>query len=127
MGQSDPKHVQQTRQVKDDTEIFEVIIFTLSPVLGGRDQVLATPFIECVKYVEMENKRKVNDRWNAFLDRIYSDSQAGVDKLKREKYMEMIQPKETRKSLEMKTDVDQLKRMKEEQDRKRAKQSEQGG
>lgn len=126
MGGTDQKTVRK-QKLKSDTDIFEIIIFTLSPVLGGRDQVLATPFIECVKYVELENTRKKNERYNRFMDAVYSDMSNGVNKQKRQKYIETLQPEQTRKPLKMETDLDMLKKAKEEQEKKRAKQSEQGG
>lgn len=104
-------------KLKSDTDIFEVIIFTLSPVLGGRDQVLATPFIEAVKYIEMERSRKKSDRWNEFLDRLYSNT-IGVDGEKRQKYIEAIQPEQARKQLEMKTNISQLEELKNKQNTK---------
>lgn len=113
MGGNDRQSVQQ---IEDDTDIFEIIIYTLAPILGGRDQVLSAPFIECVKYVELEQKKRKNDRWNNFMDMIYS-SPMGVDSGKRQKYMELIQPEQARKQLELKTDVNQLQKLKEEQER----------
>jgi hypothetical protein len=131
VGKSDPKHVQQTKQINDDTDIFELIIFDLSPVLGGRDNVLATPFIEAVKHYELHQRKKKSDRWNGFMDRAYADFTNGIDKLKRQKYIETIQPEQARKNLaNNKTDLSQLERMKAEQMKQAtdsARQSEQGG
>lgn len=124
MGGNDQKHVGQ-ELIDDDTDLFEMIIFTLSPILGGRSEVLATPFIETLKHLELQQKKVKSDRWNAFMDAVYADMSNGIDKHKRQKYMETIQPEKARKKLAMKTDMDQLKRLKEDQER--AKQSEQGG
>lgn len=97
----------------DDTGFFEIMLFTLSPVLGGRDNVLATPFMECLKYVELENKRKKSDRWNNFMDMFYSAPD--IDKDKRKAYVESIQPEKAKKKMEMKTDRSQLEKLKAEQ------------
>lgn len=132
MGKSDPKHVQQEQIITDDdTDIFELIIFELSVILGGRDQVLATPFIEVVKHYELAQKKKKSDRWNKFMDRAYADFTNGIDKFKRQKYIETIQPEQARKNLENnKTDLSQLAEIakaQRDQATNSAEQSEQGG
>lgn len=96
----------------------------MSPILGGRGQVLATPFIESVKYVEMEQKKKKSDRWHSFLDNVYASKQ-GVDHRKFQKYVETIQPEQARKQLAKQTNMNQLKELKEKQER--AKTIKQGG
>jgi hypothetical protein len=127
VGGNDSSDVQQTKVNDDDTDLFEIIIFNLSPVLGGRDQVLATPFYEVLKHLELHRKKKESDRWNGFLDNIYSDFSANIDKRKRELYIKTIEPEQPQKSVaNNKTSIDQLMELKEKQE-KRAKQSEQGG
>jgi hypothetical protein len=85
--------------------------------LGGRDQVLATPFVEALKYLELTLKQKVSDRWNNYMDMLYAHPM-GVDNDKRKKYMELIQPQQERQPMEMKTDIDHLKELKRRQDEK---------
>jgi hypothetical protein len=128
MGGNDQNHVQQT-EIDDDTDLFELIIFNLSPVLGDRDQVLATPFIECLKYLELHQRRTEQDRWNGFMDKFYSNMQnfSKENAHTVQEYIKAIQPELARKDLSKnKTDLGQLARMKMEQE-ERAKQSEQGG
>jgi len=100
---------------KDDTDLLEMIIFTLSPVMGGRDQVLATPFIETLKYLDLELKRRKADRWNRYMDALYAHPM-GVDNDKRKKYMELIQPQPERKEMKLETNVDQLREIKRQQE-----------
>ncbi|UYL93889.1 hypothetical protein PK21_gp20 [Geobacillus phage vB_GthS_PK2.1] len=114
------------QQINDDTDLFEMIIYTLSPVLGGRSEVLATPFVECLKYIELERQRKKADRWNRFMDLFYAHPM--VDKNKRQRYVELIQPEKPRRNLTMRTNLDQLRALKEQQERERARKSiRQGG
>lgn len=117
MGKGVQSPVQQKTKVSIDRaikDLIEVIIFTLSPVLGGRREVLLTPLSELFAYVDMEKRRKTHDRYHRFMDSLYSTHQ-GIDKRKRQQYMESIRPKEVRKKLEMKTNVDQLKALKAQQ------------
>lgn len=91
------------------------MIFTLSPILGGRDQVLATPFIEALAHVEMAKKKRKADRWNGFMDAVYADLTNGIDKMKRQKYMETLQPEKARKPIRTETDLSLLQKLKESQ------------
>lgn len=116
MVKSNSKHVRQKRVNRaDDTDIFETIIYTLAPVLGGRKEVLETPFIEVLKYIELERAKKKSDRWNRFMDLWYSHPFA--DKRARDKYIEQIQPEQARRELVMETDIDQLRQLKEQQEK----------
>lgn len=128
MGGNDSSNVQQT-EIDDDTDLFEIIIFNLSPILGGRDQVLATPFIEILKHLELHQKKKEQDRWNGFMDQFYSNMQNFTKESAQsvQAYIKAIQPELARKDLSKnKTDLGQLAKLKMEQE-ERAKQSEQGG
>lgn len=62
----------------------------------------------------MEKKRRHSDRWNRFTDMFYA-TQQGVDKRKRQAYIETIQPEKARKNLEMKTNLNQLEELKRQQ------------
>lgn len=112
-----PESAIEGDEKKDDTELFEMIIFQLSPILGGRNEVLNTPFIEALKYLELFKKEKKAERWNRFMDNFYS-SMPYIDSQKRKEYVESIQPEQARKQLKMKTDLDQLKALKSKQFKK---------
>lgn len=122
MGGNDQSDVHE--EIDDDTDLFEIIIFSLSPVLGGRSEVMATPFYETLKHLELHEKKKKSDRWNSFMDAVYSTLD-GVDGNKRMEYIKTIQPEQARKKLTMKTDLNQLEQLLKEQE-ERAK-SNQGG
>lgn len=128
MGGNDQNDVQQ-EQITDDTDIFELITFNLSPVLGGRSEVMATPFIETLKHLELQLKRVEQDRWNGYLDLYFSNMQNFTKETwaSVQAYRKAIEPQADRKDISKnKTDVGLLQRLKEEQEQ-RAKQSEQGG
>ncbi|AYP68833.1 hypothetical protein BpsM61_00059 [Bacillus phage vB_BpsM-61] len=113
MGES--KGEKQIGQEKDDTDLFEIILFNISPILGGRSEVMNAPFIECLKHLELVLNQRKSDRWNKFMDMFYSNAE--VDNKKRKEYVKLIQPKEAKKQLAMKTNIDQLKAIKEKQNR----------
>jgi hypothetical protein len=123
VGGNDQTNVQQ--EIDTDTDLFEIIIFELSPILGGRSEVLATPFYEVLKHVELNRKKKVSDRWNKYMDNVYSNFQNLGDSGRKKipEYVKMIQPEQARKQLKLQTNVSQLEQLlKEQEERARSNQ-----
>jgi hypothetical protein len=94
-----------------------MIIFNLSPVLGSRSEVLKTPCIEVLGYIELNRERKKAERWNNFMDLFYA-TQQGIKKEDRQRFIETIKPVTVgRKGVKANptTDLEMLKRMKDAQ------------
>ncbi len=98
-----------------------MIIFRLSPRLGGRSEVLKAKLIELLKYMEFEKEeeeakiqKEKMDRWFNFMSMLHAHPMS--DKQARKKYMDLIDPKienstpNINKTYE--TDIELLKRMK---------------
>jgi chromosome condensin MukBEF complex kleisin-like MukF subunit len=99
-----------------------VFIFRLSSVLGGRSEVLNTPFAELLAHLEMLNEEKQAKRFADFMNMFYANPMTNKDA--RADYIKQIRP-ETKLLKEAKsgglvTDLDQLrllKQMREQEER----------
>lgn len=83
--------VKSDQRVKDDP--FEMIIYRLSPVLGGRSEVLDTPLEEALGYLGMERRERKKQKFDTFM-MIYFSANSRVDGKARKKYMDELKPKE---------------------------------
>jgi hypothetical protein len=99
-----------------NADFDEIIIFRLSRVLGGRSEVLNTPIKEIMAYLELEQAKEKEARMSQFLNFFYANPY--IDKKQRERYIKTL-TKEDKKSRPktFKTDYDQLKRLKDMQDK----------
>lgn len=77
---------------------FNSIIFRLSPILGGRSEVLNTPVEEALPYLDMEKKDKEAKRLDLF-SLIFFAGNSKVEGKDRKKFFESIKPKESGKKL----------------------------
>lgn len=73
---------------------FNSMIFRLSPILGGRSEVLNTPIIEALSYLDMERKDKEAKKMDLF-SMIFFGANDKVDGKARKKYYDSIRPKES--------------------------------
>lgn len=74
------------------------MIFTLSPILGGRTEVLRTPFTEALQHLLYHREREENKReaeeariWLDFLSRM--NSHPFAPEQNRKSFMQSIEPK----------------------------------
>lgn len=72
---------------------FDKIIFTLSPRLGGRSEVLETPILEALSYLDMERKEKESEKLERF-HYLYFGANSKVDGKARKQFYDKIKPKE---------------------------------
>lgn len=86
-----PQGRQRVRERKDDP--FELIVFRLSPILGGRTEVLDTPLEEALGYLSMERRQRKQEKFEEFM-RLYFSANSRVDGKARKKYMDQIKPGE---------------------------------
>lgn len=117
MGGDESRENEPVKRDESDADIFELAIYNISPILGGRSEVMKAPFIECVKHLELELERKKTDRWNGFLDLFYSHPE--MDQKKRQAYIKIIQPEKAKPKMTMKTDQNQLREIAEQQKKAR--------
>jgi hypothetical protein len=75
----------------------------LSPLLGGRSEVRATPLVELLKHMELllqkeeaEGKKEITERWISFLSTHYAHPFS--DSKGRKKFMEVIKPEDVSKN-----------------------------
>lgn len=83
--------VKSDQGVKDDP--FELIIYRLSPILGGRSEVLETPLEEALGYLGMERRERKRAKFDNFM-MLYFSANSRVDGKARKKYMDELKPKE---------------------------------
>lgn len=100
----------EVAQPVDSIEWHELLIFQLSPRLGGRTEVMETPLVEALKHYVMEKQKEQGDRYLSFLSMFYANPMVKADE--RKKFMETIKPKTKRTSVAYETDIEQLKRLK---------------
>lgn len=97
----------------------EVLIFRLSSVLGGRTEVLNTPFYELLAHLEMLNDKEKNDRFANFLSMFYANPM--TDASARKDYVSAIRPdskllQEAGKNGALVTDLNQLRLLRQMQE-----------
>lgn len=95
------------------------MIFRLSPILGGRSEVMDAPFIELLSHISMLKEKEKTDRFAAFMNMFYANPM--TDQQARKEYIKSIQPdsellQKVSKQGALKTDLDQLKLIKEMQE-----------
>jgi hypothetical protein len=100
----------EVNQSFDDTEWDEIFIYRLSARLGGRSEVLETPVVEALKYIELEKKREQEERFFSFLSMFHAHPMADAEG--RKKFIEAIQPKVKSAPVVYETNLDQLKQLK---------------
>lgn len=91
----------------------EILVFRLSPVLGGRTEVLNAPLSECFTYLSSEQERQENKRLETFLNLWYANPL--IDAERRKAYIETITPKSQREVIETEWDYDKLNKYKQSQ------------
>lgn len=82
--------------------MHEAIIYKLSPLLGGRSEVLSTDLMEALGHMciskdeeEARNKKDEVDRYINFLSMVHSHPTEGKEAARaREEFMKMIKPKD---------------------------------
>lgn len=70
---------------------FELIIYRLSPILGGRSEVLETPVIEALNYLTFEKESREAERMEKF-QMAYFGGNSKVDAKARKKFYDSIKP-----------------------------------
>lgn len=95
----------------------------MSPILGGRSEVLAAPFYELLAHLEMLKEQKKNERFGEFLNIFYANPMTNKDA--RKKYINDIKPESeilqrAKKGGALVTDLDQLRLIKQMQDQEAA-------
>jgi hypothetical protein len=73
---------------------FNMIVYRLSPVLGGRSEVLNTPVLEALDYLDMNNKERENVRMEQF-QMLFFGANSRVDPKARKQFFEKLKPKHT--------------------------------
>jgi hypothetical protein len=73
---------------------FELIIYRLSPILGGRSEVLETPVIEALSYLDMERSEREREKLDRF-NFLYFGANSNVEPKARKKFFDTIRPKES--------------------------------
>lgn len=75
--------------------------------------MIQTPFFEILTHVELAKAKDQNERWNNFMDTFYA-TQENLKKGDRQKYVDVIKPKEKAKGITppKTTDLDMLRRKK---------------
>lgn len=101
----------------------EILIFRLSPILGGRSEVLAAPFLELLAHLEMVKEKENNDRFSHFMNMFYANPM--TNQAARKKYVNDIKPESellqrAKKSGALVTDLDQLRLLKQMQEQEAA-------
>ena len=94
----------------------------MSPILGGRREVLAAPFCELLAHLDMLKDKEKNERFGQFMNMFYANPM--TNKQARQQYIKSIQPESEllkgAKRGKLATDLTQLKALKESQDREAA-------
>lgn len=80
----------QSYQVKLDP--FELIVYRLSPILGGRSEVLETPVLEALNYLAMERQERENRRLEQFHILFYA-ANSRVNPKDRKKFYDKLKPR----------------------------------
>lgn len=73
---------------------FELIVYRLSPILGGRSEVLETPVLEALNYLAMERQERESRRLEQF-HLLFFGANSRVDPKQRKKFYDKIKPRET--------------------------------
>jgi hypothetical protein len=92
------QRLNKKQQIKKDLdEIIETafiqIIYALSPVLGGRSEVLETPVLEALEYLVYEKKKKQREKLERF-QYLFFGANSNVDPKARKKFYDEIRPKD---------------------------------
>lgn len=81
-----------------DSDPFDLIIFELSPRLGGRSEVLECDMSEAMNLLNMEMKEREQKRFINFIDLHYGANSKADPKAKK-RHLETVKPKQERRSL----------------------------
>ncbi|NMK92079.1 hypothetical protein [Staphylococcus capitis] len=80
-------------------EIEDTLVYKLSPILGGRKEVLETPFVDCLGYLiaefEKEDQRANNEAQRLYLNhisRMLSKPESKEAQKQNDKFMKQINP-----------------------------------
>lgn len=73
---------------------FEKIIYTLSSKLGGRSEVLETPILEALSYLDMARKDREQERLDNFHALFYG-ANSKVEGKARKAYYDKIKPRDS--------------------------------
>lgn len=71
---------------------FNMIIFRLSPILGGRSEVLDTPVMEALDYLKMDKDKMEREKLERF-QFLYFGANSKVDPKARKAFYEKLKPK----------------------------------
>lgn len=83
----------------------------MSKILGGRSEVLETPVLEALKYIELVTEEEQELRLDRYMMMWYANPE--VDEKNRQQYLESIKPQSIRnKEMAFDTDIDLLKAIK---------------
>ncbi|QFG05425.1 tail assembly chaperone [Bacillus phage 031MP002] len=99
--------------------IADILIFQLSPILGGRSEVLDAPFVELLSHFQMLKERQENERYLNFLSMHYSNPMS--DNKGRKEFLKSITPEsqafktEAAKGKATVTDLNLLRQLKQQQ------------
>lgn len=91
-------HKEKAQKINKDLDkiidmVFTQIVWRLSPILGGRTEVLETPMMEALEYLKLEKAKRENDRMEQF-SLMFFAANSNVDAKARQKYYESIRPKD---------------------------------
>ena len=94
------------------------MIFRLSPILGGRSEVLDSTVMEALMYLELHKEDQEEERYDNYIMHLHASPM--IESKYREQYMKTIEPKRHRQeSIKLETDKSQLQRLKQKQEKER--------
>lgn len=73
---------------------FELIVYRLSPILGGRSEVLETPVLEALNYLDMERQERQSKKLEKF-SLLFFAANSRVEPKARKQYYDKIKPKDS--------------------------------
>lgn len=94
--------------------MLETLIFKLSPILGGRSEVLETPLYEALGILELSKRSEAQKRLDDYYNLYFANPMIEVKH--RKEYLKKIIPAHSRpkKKLEKDTNLELLKQLKAE-------------
>lgn len=98
MGRSESSQERTVNLEELFDQVFNMIVFRLSPILGGRSEVLETPVLEALSYLDMEKEEKERDRLERF-HFLFFGANSKVSPKARKSFYEGIKPKKAGKKL----------------------------
>lgn len=88
-----PKKLEDLDLNKLADTAFNLIIYRLSPILGSRSEVLNTPVLEALDYLDMNNKERETEKLERF-QFLFFGANSRVDPKARKQFYEKIKPKQ---------------------------------